>query len=103
MSATEARPETRRTQSLPLGTIATILGAIALLLLNTALIAFYFFWNIADAATINGVESGAGYDPSSMLPNAHLMWIAANASLLFLIATDVCVTVWYFTNRRKPV
>jgi len=103
MSATEARPETQRKQSLPLRTIATILGAIALLLLNTALITFYIFWSIADTATINAVESGAGYDPSSMLPNAHLMWIAANASLLFLIATDVCATFWYFANRRKSV
>lgn len=65
------------------------IGAWALLGLNAAFVTLFVLWRLADAAAVNRAES-AGFDPSMLLPNGNLMWLAAHASLFCLIAVDVC-------------
>ncbi|MBC9944793.1 hypothetical protein ICL81_09760 [Leucobacter sp. cx-328] len=63
---------------------------VLLVALNVVLVSFFVLWWIADATSVNSAEGPAGFDPSKLLPNANLMWIAAHSSLLMLIAVDVC-------------
>lgn len=81
-----------------------IVGTIALVALNVSFIAFFRFWQIADTASINNMEETVGFDPSFMLPNANLMWIAAHASLLLLVVIDVCaVALWVGRMQQARV
>jgi len=83
-----------------------VLGGLALVGLNIAVVAFYALWQIADTAAINRSESTSGFDPSQLLPNSNLFWLAANASLILLLLLDVVVIVVVAmlvnANRRTP-
>ena len=70
--------------------------------LNVALVSFFVLWSIADATSVNSAEGPAGFDPSKLLPNANLMWIAAHSSLLMLIAVDVCFVFSWRRLGSKP-
>lgn len=81
-----------------------IVGTIALVALNAAFIAFFRFWQVADTTSINNMEDTVGFDPSFMLPNAELMWIAAHACLLLLIFIDICaVAMWVGRTKQTQV
>ena len=66
-----------------------VVGAFALAGLNAAFAVFFITWWLADSAAINSTESAVGYDATVMLPHANLMWVAAMASLILLIAVDI--------------
>lgn len=83
-----------------------VLGGLALVGLNVAVVTFYVLWQLADTAAINQMEDASGMDVSQMLPNANLLWLAANASLILLLLLDVVVIVFVAmlvnVNRRAP-
>ncbi|MCO1337578.1 hypothetical protein BJH93_01505 [Kocuria polaris] len=81
-----------------------LLGGLVLLGLNTAVIAFYSLWQIADSAAINRMESDSGMDPTQILPNANLMWVAAHGSVSMVLALDVLAVILVIklvTSRRR--
>ena len=82
------------------GRLTAIAGACALAGLNVAFAVFFITWWLADSAAINSAESAGGYDATAMLPNANLMWVAAMASLFFLIAVDV-LAVLVFRSKQS--
>ncbi|MFB9164252.1 MULTISPECIES: hypothetical protein [Arthrobacter] len=71
-----------------------ILSGLTLLGLNIAVSLFFALWQIADGAAINRMETTNGFDPSQMLPNADLMWMASHASLLMVLVADVLAAVF---------
>lgn len=73
-------------------------GAFALLGLNAAFVTLFVLWRLADAAAVSRAES-AGFDPSMLLPNGNLLWLAAHASLFCLIAVDACAIGAFLRSR----
>lgn len=92
---TKAHPQSARSEP-----ISGIITLVTLVGLNVTFVAFFTLWSIADSATVNRMESISSYDPTLMLPNAHLTWIFAYASLVLLIAVDGSVLILY-TRLRK--
>lgn len=82
-----------------------VIGGLALVGLNIAVVSFYVLWQIADTA-INHMESASGWDASRMLPNANLLWLAANASVFMVSVVDALaifiVAILVKANRRAP-
>ena len=76
------------------------LGGLILAVLNVAVVTFYATWFAADAAAINKMETSTSVDPSVMLPNSSLMWVAAHASLIALLALDAVVAAKVVGARR---
>lgn len=82
-----------------------VLGGLALVGLNIAVVALYVLWQIADTAAINHMESASGMDVSQLLPNANVLWLAAQGSLMMLLLLDVVVIVsvaMLVKANRKP-
>lgn len=75
-----------------------VLGGLALVGLNVAVVAFYVLWQMADTAAINQMEAAPGMDGSQMLPNANALWLAANASFILLLVLDIVVIVLVATR-----
>lgn len=69
-------------------------GAIVavLVVLNISVVCFYVLWEVADTIAVNRVEEH-GFDPQQLLPHNILFWLAAQASLLSLLALDVLAIV----------
>jgi len=69
-------------------------GAIVavLVVLNMSVVCFYVLWEVADTIAVNRVEEH-GFDPQQLLPHNILFWLAAQASLLSLLALDVLAIV----------
>ena len=80
-------------------------GAIVavLVVLNMSVVCFYVLWEVADTIAVNRVEEH-GFDPQQLLPHNILFWLAAQASLLSLLALDVLAIVAWRRRRRwqKP-
>lgn len=68
-----------------------IVGAVAMLGLNIAVLAFFVLWKIADSTAIGRMELDSIMDPGQMLPNSELMWLAAHGSVLMLVVLDVLI------------
>ena len=69
-------------------------GAIVavLVVLNMSVVGFYGLWFRAN--TITGIRAEEhGFDPQQLLPHNILFWLAAQASLLSLLALDVLAIV----------
>lgn len=79
-----------------------IAGGLLLLALNVAVVAFFVLWQIADTAALNRMEANSGFASAELLPNANLMWIAAHASLVLLLALDAVGVVFAVLAARKP-
>ncbi|MGW9166391.1 hypothetical protein [Agromyces sp. NPDC055658] len=81
-----------------------VIGGLALVGLNIAVVAFFVLWQIADTAAINHMESASGWDASRMPPNANLLWLAANASVFMVSVVDALaifiVAILVKANRR---
>lgn len=80
---------------MPYSAIRTIgvLSTLVLLGLNIAMGAFYALWRVADDAAINRMESSSGMDPTQLLPNGNLMWLAAHSALLMLVVLDILAVI----------
>jgi len=63
-----------------------------LVVLNISVVCFYVLWEVADTIAVNRVEEH-GFDPQQLLPHNILFWLAAQASLLSLLALDVLAIV----------
>ena len=63
-----------------------------LVVLNISVVCFYVLWEVADTIAVNRVEEH-GFDPQQLLPHNILFWLAAQASLLSLLALDVLMIV----------
>ena len=76
-------------------------GAIVavLVVLNMSVVCFYVLWEVADTIAVNRVEEH-GFDPQQLLPHNILFWLAAQASLLSLLALDVLAIVAWRRRRR---
>ena len=80
-----------------------IIGLVVAAGLNVAVVSFYVLWFIADSDAINRMETATSVDPTVLLPNATLLWLAANASLVALLALDggiVAMTMAARSRRR---
>ena len=72
-----------------------------LVALNVSVICFYRLWYIANTITGNRAEEH-GFDPQQLLPHFVLFWLAAQATLLSLLALDALViAVWRRARRRR--
>lgn len=80
-------------------TAGLAVGGIALLLLHLAFGLFYALWSIADGEAVNRMESAGGYDVAYLLPNAYLMWIAAQASLVLVLVIDALYVLLLVARR----
>ena len=76
-------------------------GAIVavLVVLNMSVVGFYALWEVADTIAVNRAEEH-GFDPQQLLPHNILFWLAAQASLLSLLALDVLMIVAWRRRRR---
>jgi hypothetical protein len=74
--------------------------SVVLVLLNVAGIAFYVLWFVADDWASNRSEAAGGFDTAMLLPHGDLMWVAANATLFLILATDAVMTATVLTLRR---
>ena len=63
-----------------------------LVVLNISVVCFYVLWEVADTIAVNRAEEH-GFDPQQLLPHNILFWLAAQASLLSLLALDVLAIV----------
>mgnify|MGYP000888901644 FL=1 len=74
-----------------------------LVVLNISVVCFYALWEVADTIAVNRVEEH-GFDPQQLLPHNILFWLAAQASLLSLLALDVLAIVAWRRRWRwqKP-
>ena len=63
-----------------------------LVVLNISVVCFYVLWEVADTIAVNRAEEH-GFDPQQLLPHNILFWLAAQASLLSLLALDVLMIV----------
>lgn len=63
-----------------------------LVVLNISVVCFYVLWEVADTIAVNRAEEH-GLDPQQLLPHNILFWLAAQASLLSLLALDVLAIV----------
>ena len=74
-----------------------------LVVLNISVVCFYVLWEVADTIAVNRAEEH-GLDPQQLLPHNILFWLAAQASLLSLLALDVLAIVAWRRRRRwqKP-
>ena len=63
-----------------------------LVVLNISVVCFYVLWEVADTIAVNRAEEH-GLDPQLLLPHNILFWLAAQASLLSLLALDVLAIV----------
>jgi len=63
-----------------------------LVVLNISVVCFYVLWEVADTIAVNRAEEH-GFDPQQLLPHNILFWLAAQASLLSLLALDVLMVV----------
>ena len=73
-----------------------------LVVLNMSVICFYGLWQVADTIAVNRAEEH-GFDPQQLLPHFVLFWLAAQATLLSLLALDALVVVaWRRVRRRRP-
>jgi len=75
-----------------------------LVVLNISVVCFYVLWEVADTIAVNRVEEH-GFDPQQLLPHNILFWLAAQASLLSLLALDVLAIVawrrrWRWRERQ---
>ena len=70
-----------------------------LVVLNISVVCFYVLWEVADTIAVNRVEEH-GFDPQQLLPHNILFWLAAQASLLSLLALDVLMIVAWRRRRR---
>lgn len=68
-----------------------IAGAVAMVGLNIAVLAFFVLWRIADNAAIDRMEPESRVDPGRMLPNSEMMWLAAHGSVLMILVLDVLI------------
>lgn len=66
-----------------------VLSVIVLVALNIGFFAFYRLWQIADNAALNRMEASSGMDPALLLPHSNLMWVAAQGSLIAVLALDL--------------
>ena len=76
-------------------------GAIVavLVVLNMSVVGFYGLWFRAN--TITGIRAEEhGFDPQQLLPHFVPFWLAAQASLLSLLALDVLMIVAWRRRRR---
>ena len=70
-----------------------------LVVLNISVVCFYVLWEVADTIAVNRAEEH-GLDPQLLLPHNILFWLAAQASLLSLLALDVLMIVAWRRRRR---
>ena len=70
-----------------------------LVVLNISVVCFYVLWEVADTIAVNRAEEH-GFDPQQLLPHNILFWLAAQASLLSLLALDVLMIVAWRRRRR---
>ena len=70
-----------------------------LVVLNISVVCFYVLWEVADTIAVNRAEEH-GLDPQLLLPHNILFWLAAQASLLSLLALDVLAIVAWRRRRR---
>lgn len=82
-------------------TALSVLFAIALVVANIAVLCFYVLWQIADTAAVNRSEA-QGFDTSQLLPHSNLMWVAANVSLVGILAVDVLAIIIALAATRRP-
>ena len=68
--------------------------------LNVAVISFFVLWSIADTAAVNRAEEH-GFDPNQLLPHPTLLWFAAHASLLSLLALDLLAFLAWRRSRSQ--
>lgn len=62
-------------------------------LLNIAVFAFYALWQNADTWAVNRSEAGGALDTQQLLPHGDLMWVAANVSVVLILALDALSVV----------
>ena len=78
-----------------------VMAVVVLVALNVSVICFYRLWYIANTITGNRAEEH-GFDPQQLLPHFVLFWLAAQATLLSLLALDALVIVaWRRARRRR--
>jgi len=70
-----------------------------LVVLNISVVCFYVLWEVADTIAVTRAEEH-GFDPQQLLPHNMLFWLAAQASLLSLLALDVLAIVAWRRRRR---
>lgn len=46
------------------------------------------------------MEDSVGFDQAQLLPHSNLMWIAAHASLVLMLAVDVCLVRSFLLRRQ---
>ena len=78
-----------------------IIGLVVAAGLNVAVVSFYVLWFIADSDAINRMETATSVDPTVLLPNATLLWLAANASLVALLALDGVIVAMTMAARSR--
>ena len=82
--------------------VLRVMAVVALVALNVSVVCFYGLWQVADTIAVNRAEEH-GFDPQQLLPHFVLFWLAAQATLLSLLALDVLVIVaWRRARRRRP-
>lgn len=89
----------------PVRKLYGILVSIALLALNVCFAVVYSLWQRLDTDAINRMETGSGMDSTVLLPHSNLMWVAAQGSLIAILALDVLAIVFVhktFSSGRGP-
>ena len=69
--------------------------------LSTSIMSFYALWGIADNTAVNRAEEH-GFDTQQLLPHPTLLWFAAHASLLSLLALDLLAFLAWRRSRSQP-
>lgn len=78
-----------------------MLVGVALVAVNMAVVALYGMWTAADQWAVARAEAGGGFDPSALLPHAHLGWIVAQAAIALLLIADLLAAVAVVTLLRR--
>ena len=73
-----------------------------LVVLNISVVCFYVLWEVADTIAVNRAEEH-GFDPQQLLPHNILFWLAAQASLLSLLALDVLMVVAWRWRKLQTI
>ncbi|MFT4259312.1 hypothetical protein [Microbacterium sp.] len=79
-----------------------VASGLLLLALNVAVVAFFVLWQIADTAALNRMEANSDLSSTELLPHANLMWVAAHAAVLLLVALDAVAVLFASLTTRKP-
>ncbi|KSU65700.1 hypothetical protein AS038_12545 [Arthrobacter sp. NIO-1057] len=84
----------------PVRRLYGILVSIALLALNVCFAVVYSLWQRLDSDSINRMETISGMDSTVLLPHSNVMWVAAQGSLIAILALDV-LTIMFVVKARS--